>query len=138
MYPYAPLTIMKVNKTAQNTRPRRLPLPKRHTVFSQSSHTGELTPHFLVAAVDTLNTKTHPLKEIAEFSFENADVQSFSIHPLLATTASCHFLQNVWKQNSVSRDRLVGLIVKASASRAEDPGFQSHLCQDFFGVESYQ
>ena len=27
---------------------------------------------------------------------------------------------------------------KASASRAEDPGFESRLRQDFFGVESYQ
>ena len=26
---------------------------------------------------------------------------------------------------------------KASASRAEDPGFESRLRQDFFGVESY-
>ena len=29
-------------------------------------------------------------------------------------------------------DRLVGLVVKASALRAEDPGFKSHLHQDFF------
>ena len=34
--------------------------------------------------------------------------------------------------------RLVGLVVKASASRAEGPGFESRLRQDFFGVESYQ
>ena len=34
-------------------------------------------------------------------------------------------------------DRLVGLVVKASASRAEDPGFKSRLRRDFFGVESY-
>ena len=27
---------------------------------------------------------------------------------------------------------------KASASRAEDPGFKSRLRRDFFGVESYQ
>ena len=27
---------------------------------------------------------------------------------------------------------------KASASRAEDPGFESRSRQDFFGVESYQ
>ena len=32
----------------------------------------------------------------------------------------------------------VGLVVKASASRAEDPGFESCLRRDFFGVESYQ
>ena len=29
-------------------------------------------------------------------------------------------------------DRLVGLVVKASASRAEDPGFESRLRRDFF------
>ena len=35
-------------------------------------------------------------------------------------------------------DRLVGLVVKASAQRAEDSGFESRLRQEFFGVESYQ
>ena len=30
------------------------------------------------------------------------------------------------------------LVVKASASRAEGPGFESRLRRDFFGVESYQ
>ena len=34
--------------------------------------------------------------------------------------------------------RLVGLVVKASASRTDDPGFESHLRRDFSGVESYQ
>ena len=34
--------------------------------------------------------------------------------------------------------RLVGLVVKASASRAGDPGFESRLRRDFFRVESYQ
>ena len=34
--------------------------------------------------------------------------------------------------------RLVGLVVKASASRAEGPGFESRWRRDFFGVESYQ
>ena len=29
-------------------------------------------------------------------------------------------------------DRLVGLVVKASASTAEDPGFESRLRRDFF------
>ena len=36
------------------------------------------------------------------------------------------------------RNRFVGLVVKASASRAEDPGFESRLRRDFFQVESYQ
>ena len=34
--------------------------------------------------------------------------------------------------------RPVGLVVKASASRAEGYGFESRLRRDFFGVESYQ
>ena len=33
---------------------------------------------------------------------------------------------------------LVGLVVKVSASRVEDPAFESRLCQDFSKVESYQ
>ena len=39
---------------------------------------------------------------------------------------------------SLPGQRLVGLVVKASTSRAESPGFESCLCRDFFGVESYQ
>ena len=35
-------------------------------------------------------------------------------------------------------NRLVGLVVKAPASRAEDPGFESRLRRDFSGVESYR
>ena len=37
-----------------------------------------------------------------------------------------------------STNRLVGLVVKASASRAEGPGFESRWRRDFFGVQSYQ
>ena len=40
--------------------------------------------------------------------------------------------------SSLCVHHLVGLVVKASASRAEDPGFESRLRLDFFGVESYQ
>ena len=40
--------------------------------------------------------------------------------------------------HSLTLDRLVGLVVKASASRAEGPGFESRSRRDFFGVESYQ
>ena len=35
-------------------------------------------------------------------------------------------------------DHLIGLVVKASALRVEDPGFESRLRRDFSGVESYQ
>ena len=38
----------------------------------------------------------------------------------------------------LATDCLAGLVVKASALRAEDPGFESRLRRDFFGVESYQ
>ena len=34
--------------------------------------------------------------------------------------------------------RLGGLVVKASTSRAEDPGFESPLASGFLWVESYQ
>ena len=34
--------------------------------------------------------------------------------------------------------RLVGLVVKTSASRAEDPGFESRLRRDFSGFELYR
>ena len=37
-----------------------------------------------------------------------------------------------------STDPLVGLVVKASTSRAEGPGFESRFRWDFFGVESHQ
>ena len=39
---------------------------------------------------------------------------------------------------SVSSYRLIGLVVKASALRAEDPGFEPRLRRDFFRVKSYQ
>ena len=38
----------------------------------------------------------------------------------------------------LSVDRLVGLVVEVSASRAEDYGFDSRLRRDFSGAESYQ
>ena len=40
------------------------------------NHTRDLTLKFLVAVVNTVNTKTHSSKEMAEFSFENAYVKS--------------------------------------------------------------
>ena len=36
------------------------------------------------------------------------------------------------------QDRLIGLVVKVSTLTAEDPRFEPHLRQEFFGVESYQ
>ena len=42
------------------------------------------------------------------------------------------------KPGTETMDCLVGVVVKASASRVEDPRFESRLRQDFFRVESYQ
>ena len=39
---------------------------------------------------------------------------------------------------SSSVDCFIGLVVKASASRAEDPAFESRLGWEFLGVKSYQ
>ena len=46
--------------------------------------------------------------------------------------------QDTRTSTATSSHRLVGLVVKASSSKAEDPGFESRLRRDFFGVESYQ
>ena len=54
---------------------------------------------------------------------------------LLRSCKLC-FIRSVFP--SVVCHRLVGLVVKASASRAEGSGFESRLRRDFFGVESYQ
>ena len=43
-----------------------------------------------------------------------------------------------WSSSSSLPHRLGGLVVTASASRAEGPGFESCLHRDFFGVKSYQ
>ena len=42
------------------------------------------------------------------------------------------------EEGSSFSDHLVGLAVTASASRTEDPGFESRLRRDFSGVESYR
>ena len=54
----------------------------------------------------------------------------------LGLTCCFYFTVTTTECNTAVLNRLVGLVVKASASRAEDPGFESR--RDFFGVESYQ
>ena len=56
-------------------------------------------------------------------------------HQFLVT---CHL--SLWGSTpeSLTLYRFVGLVVKASASRAEDPGFESRLHREFSGVEPYQ
>ena len=45
----------------------------------------------------------------------------------------CHSSTNI---SVIGKDRLVGLVVKASASRAEDPGFES-ACDGIFSRSSH-
>ena len=55
------------------------------------------------------------------------------------TTHVIHNTPSYHRRGSAVRDNLVGLVVKASASREEGPGFESRLRHgDFFRVESYQ
>ena len=60
------------------------------------------------------------------------------IHSYSAENLAAYIITPKWYTVSEKGDHLVGLVVKASPSRAEDPGFESRLHQDFFGVESYQ
>ena len=102
--------------------------------------------NFLLSVVTILNSK--PIPEQTEIE---KDLILFKIRFLLRVflqltedvKSNSHLLQDEFKQSTVSRacpstDRLVGLVVKASASRAEGPGFESRLRRDFFGVESCQ
>ena len=50
----------------------------------------------------------------------------------------CYELINCGTGCHQASDHLVGIVVKVSASRAEDPGLESRLHIDFSGIESYQ
>ena len=72
---------------------------------------------------------------------------SFSLHRLPGWSGGSVFSSSIGSSDlTKGQDTLgsskklpfVGRVVKASASRAEDPGFESRLRRDFFGVESYQ
>ena len=51
---------------------------------------------------------------------------------------NCSLLSLSWVSWPPCGYRLVGLVVKASASRAKDSGFESRSRRDLSGVESYQ
>ena len=69
-----------------------------------------LTLNFLVAVVNTLNTKTHSSKQKAEFSFENADVKCI-----------CYCKQRMKSKLSYSSECVETNLCKLCAS------FTSHL-----------
>ena len=51
----------------------------------------------------------------------------------MAGKTTCHRERNSVTFTPIGKGRFVGLVVKASASGAEDPGFQSRLRRDFPG-----
>ena len=53
---------------------------------------------------------------------------------IIISVAACAIVHT----DSPPRNRLFGQVVKASASRAEDPEFESRRRRDFSRVESYQ
>ena len=75
-------------------------------------------------------TCTHTSTQVFHISLLWVYSHSHACHP--ACVQICTLLR------SSHLYRLTGLVVKASASRAEDPGSESRLHQDFFRVKSYQ
>ena len=69
-----------------------------------------LIHNFLVAVVDTLNTKAHSSKEMPEFSFENADAKSI-----------CYCKQRIKSKLSLSSECVETKLCKQCTS------FTSHL-----------
>ena len=84
----------------------------------------------------TLATPTQ--SSLSQKNQTNKHIHSFS--PLSVSFSACLFLfislsLSLTHTHSLSLSlcRLVGLVVKASVSRVAEPGFKSHLCQDFSG-----
>ena len=65
-------------------------------------------------------------------SFQGEMITTFSVTTAPTAAAAAVVI------SIITIDRLVGLVVKASASGTEHSGFEPLLCQDFFGVRSYQ
>ena len=102
--------------------------------LSQKQAGGYLPPD--VTNEDILNAWTNHLYRDVEISFKIPERVTAT-----KTQAGAQDHPSAYPVSGYSPcqpDRLVGLVVKASASRAEDPGFESRWRRDFFGVESYQ
>ena len=88
---------------------------RHNTYYLKCSNTWyqrkiDLTRNFLVAVVNTLNNKTHSSKEIAEFSFENADVKS-----------NCYCKQRMKSKLSLSSDCVETKLCKPCTSFTSHP-----------------
>ena len=132
------------------------------TIYKSLSHMSNITEthlHFFCNTKQIIAQKTTTNKQKAstqttttkrptgdrEITGCGCHLRTLTHHdPMMYITSvrlSCHcsfiFLCVLLRTHGFSH-RLVGLVVKASASRAEGPGFESRLRRDFFGVESYQ
>ena len=117
---------------------------EHHSINSQSDNLVGLVVK--VTASRAADPGFDPRLRMAFFFFFFLRVESNKVLGLLAqipVSVYCNWVN--CKPFSVAmssfpfhKDRLVGLVIKASASRAEDPGFESRLRRDFFGVDSYQ
>ena len=78
----------------------------------------------------------HPLQDVALHQCLPLFFVAFLIQvvPSFLVMSSCHLLLGRPLDLFPLLDRLVGLVVKASTSRAKDPGFESHLRRDFSGL----
>ena len=79
---------------------------------------------FPVTSRSSLSTAAKPIMPLS--SFRTLVICRTFVYPFSRFTHAIFFLPAL--------DRLVGLVVKASASGAEDPGFESRLRRDFSGL----
>ena len=125
-----------VSSVKRAQRPRRLVWMNirkrwRHTVVTETLKVETTSLYWILA--------------LTESELECLELKGCAAMPVFAENKlGCMLLHSLTLiQSDVTatireRNRLFGLVAKASASRAEDPGFDSRLRRDLFGVESYQ
>ena len=89
-----------------------------------------------------LETRQHVLQQERSMRLgagqEGLTLFRYWFHHVSSVVKVAHYPTSCCCSSSPNCYRLVGLVVKAFASRAQDHGFESRLHKDFFGVESYQ
>ena len=109
---------------------------KLERLLSKSLTTLEVMTNYLVVHTGPGALTTRPTRRLYS---ENKGVIFVGITRVVCCDVCfAAFLCIVCQLLFLLSNRLVGLVVKASASGAYDPGFDSRLRRDFFGVESYQ
>ena len=82
--------------------------------------------------------KAETVRMAKEINSLKSGTDSKTTQEYLSLQRSKHVQPETPRNITTQKDHLDGLVVKASASRAEGPGFESRLRRDFFGVELYQ